>query len=210
MLSLVAYIIGSLGLIIKPGPDLLCTLATALAYGRRRAVCLMFGLIAGCWFWILLLALGAAAFLKTHQLVMTIIKYGGIAYISYLAYGCFAEAWKGFRAPSGFALAGPSERGLRLFLRGIIMAMSNPLTIMFFLAFLPRFTAENSVLAPSVQIFLLGTLFCGLVPFIYVPIICGASALGRVIERRPSFAPSIKLLSGLLLTFVVVYLTFVH
>lgn len=64
MLSLVVYVLGSLGLIIKPGPDLLCTLATALTYGRRRAACLMFGLIAGCWFWILLLALGAAPSVK--------------------------------------------------------------------------------------------------------------------------------------------------
>lgn len=110
------------------------------------------------------------------------------------------------RAPSGFALASPSERGIKLFLRGIVMAMSNPLTIMFFLAFLPRFTAENSALAPSLQVFLLGTLFCGLVPFVYIPIICGASALGRVLERRRAFAPSVKLLSGLLLSLVVILL----
>lgn len=206
MLSFAIYLFGSLGLIIKPGPDLLCTLATALSYGRRRAVCLMIGLIVGCWFWIFLLALGAASFLKTHQLVVAVIRYGGILYIAYLAYGCFVEAWNGFRALSGFALTSPSERGFKLFLRGIVMAMSNPLTIMFFLAFLPRFTAENSALAPSMQVFLLGTLFCGLVPFVYIPIICGASSLGRVLERHQTFAPSIKLISGVLLSLVVVLL----
>lgn len=203
---LITYIIGSLGLIIKPGPDLLCTLATALTHGRRRAICLMTGLITGCWFWIVLLALGAAAFLKTHALVMSVIRYGGMAYIAYLAYGCYAEAWKGFNAPKGLPLSSPVERGLRLFVRGIVMAMSNPLTIMFFLAFLPHFTAENSALAPSVQIFLLGTLFCLLVPFVYIPIICGASAFKKALERYPKFAPAIKLFSGLLLTLVVILL----
>lgn len=41
------YIIGCLALIIKPGPDLMCTIATALSEGRARAFTLMFGLIAG-------------------------------------------------------------------------------------------------------------------------------------------------------------------
>lgn len=203
---LVTYIVGSLGLIVKPGPDLLCTLATALTHGRRRAICLMSGLIVGCWLWIVLLSLGAAAFLKTHTVVMSLIRYGGMTYIAYLAYGCYAEAWKGFRSPRGLPLASPTERGLRLVLRGIIMAMSNPLTIMFFLAFLPHFTAANAALVPSVQIFLLGTLFCLLVPFVYVPIICGADALKTALERYPKFAPAMKLFSGLLLTLVGVLL----
>lgn len=203
---LITYIIGSLGLIIKPGPDLICTLATALTHGRRRAICLMTGLIAGCWFWIVLLSLGAAAFLKAHAPVMSVIRYGGMTYIAYLAYGCFAEAWKGFAAEKGLALTSPSERGARLFVRGIVMAMSNPLTIIFFLAFLPHFTAENSRLAPSAQIFLLGTLFCLLVPFVYIPMICGANALKEALERRPKASPAIKLFSGLLLTLVVILL----
>ena len=34
---LVTYIIGSLPLIVKPGPDLTCTIATALADGKSTA-----------------------------------------------------------------------------------------------------------------------------------------------------------------------------
>ena len=44
---LVTYIIGSLALIVKPGPDLTCTIATALADGKAKAATLMLGLIAG-------------------------------------------------------------------------------------------------------------------------------------------------------------------
>ena len=46
---LVTYIIGSLALIVKPGPDLTCTIATALSDGKANAATLMSGLIAGCW-----------------------------------------------------------------------------------------------------------------------------------------------------------------
>ena len=85
MTALVTYLIGCVGLIIKPGPDLLCTISTALSHGRARAVCLMGGLVLGCWLWILLLALGVAAFLSAHPFVMNVIRYGGMAYIGYLA-----------------------------------------------------------------------------------------------------------------------------
>lgn len=34
---LTTYIIGSLALIVKPGPDLTCTIATALSDGKARA-----------------------------------------------------------------------------------------------------------------------------------------------------------------------------
>ena len=38
---LTTYIIGCIALIIKPGPDLMCTLATALSDGKARASTLM-------------------------------------------------------------------------------------------------------------------------------------------------------------------------
>lgn len=206
MSSLVTYLIGCVGLIIKPGPDLLCTVSTALSHGRARAICLMGGLVLGCWLWVVLLALGVAAFLQTHSLVMSIIRYGGMAYIGFLAYGSLAEALRGFRAPDGIAFASPHERGLRLVGRGVLMAMGNPLTIMFFLAFLPHFATQGSRVPPSVQVFLLGTLFCALVPVVYLPIVCAADALRAQLERRPRLAPAIKLVSGLLLVAVVALL----
>ena len=45
---LTTYIIGCIALIIKPGPDLMCTLATAISEGKVRASTLMAGLILGC------------------------------------------------------------------------------------------------------------------------------------------------------------------
>ena len=207
MSSLITYLIGCIGLIIKPGPDLLCTVATALSHGRARAVCLMSGLVLGCWLWVVLLALGVAAFLQAHGAALSAIRYGGMAYIGFLAYGSLAEALRGFRAPAGaIALAGPREHGLRLFVRGVLMAMGNPLTIMFFLAFLPHFATPGSCVPPSVQALLLGTLFCALVPVVDLPIIYAADAFKVQMERHPRLAPATKLVSGLMLVAVVALL----
>ena len=203
---LTAYIIGCIALIIKPGPDLTCTIATALADGKTRATTLMIGLIAGCWLWILLLTAGVASFFTAHPTTMTVIQIIGAAYIAYLAYGAFADAFRSFRAASPDALRPATARGLRLFLRGIAMSMSNPLTILFFLAFLPNFTTSSSSLSPAMQTLLLGTLFCALVPFIYFPIILAADFFRARLVGSVKATACLKLVSALMLAAVVAVL----
>jgi len=203
---LTTYIVGCIALIIKPGPDLTCTIATALADGKARATTLMFGLIAGCWLWILLLTAGVASFFTAHPTTMTVIQIVGAAYIAYLAYGAFADAFRSFRAASPDALRPATARGLRLFLRGIAMSMSNPLTILFFLAFLPNFTTSSSSLSPAMQTLLLGTLFCALVPFIYFPIILAADFFRARLVGSVKATACLKLVSALMLAAVVAIL----
>ena len=196
---LTTYIVGCVALIIKPGPDLMCTLATAISEGKARASTLMAGLILGCWLWIWLLAAGVASFFTDHPAVMTTIQIVGVAYIGYLAFGSFREAWAGFRQRNGHALNPAAARGWRLVGRGIFMSMSNPLTILFFLAFLPNFTREDSACAPAVQVLLLGTLFCALVPFIYFPIILAADFFRSRLLGSAKATACLKLISALML-----------
>ena len=199
---LATYIIGCVALIIKPGPDLMCTLATAISEGKARASTLMAGLILGCWLWVALLAAGVASFFTAHPAVMTAIQLVGIAYIGYLALGSFREAWAGFRQRDGHALNPAAARGWRLVGRGVFMSMSNPLTILFFLAFLPNFTRDDSACAPAVQVLLLGTLFCALVPFIYFPIILAADFFRSRLLGSAKATACLKLVSALMLAAV--------
>ncbi len=203
---LTTYIIGSLALIVKPGPDLTCTIATALSDGKARAATLMLGLVAGCWIWILLLTAGVASFFTAHPSTMAVIQVAGAAYIAYLAYGAFADAIRSFRASSPDALHPATARGVRLVLRGIAMSMSNPLTILFFLAFLPSFTTESSSFSPAVQTLLLGTLFCALVPFVYLPVIVAADFFRTKLVGSVKATATLKLVSAIMLAAVVVVL----
>ena len=203
---LVTYIIGSLALIIKPGPDLTCTIATALSDGKARAATLMVGLIIGCWLWILILAAGVATVFTHHPAVMLSIQIVGAAYIAYLAVGAFREAWAGFKSTEAGLAGGATACGWRLVGRGILMSMSNPLTILFFLAFLPNFTHEGTSLPPSVQTLLLGTLFCALVPFIYLPFIFAADFFRSRLLGSAKATACLKLVSAILLAAVVAIL----
>ena len=203
---LVTYIIGSLALIIKPGPDLTCTIATALADGKARATTLMVGLILGCWLWILILAAGVATVFTHHPAVMLSVQIAGTAYIAYLAACAFREAWVSFKSAEVGLTGGATARGWRLVGRGILMSMSNPLTILFFLAFLPNFTHEGATLPPSVQTLLLGTLFCALVPFVYLPFIFVADFFRTRFLGSAKATACLKLVSAILLTAVVAIL----
>lgn len=203
---LTTYVIGCLALIIKPGPDLMCTLATAIAEGKARASTLMAGLVIGCWLWILLLAAGVASFFSSHPTVMTVIQVIGIIYIGYLALCTFREALAGFLQRGSTMLHPAHAKGLRLVGRGIFMSMSNPLTILFFLAFLPNFTKEGAAFAPAMQTLLLGTLFCALVPFVYFPIILAADSLRNRLLGSSRATAYLKLASAFMLTAVVAVL----
>lgn len=200
------YIIGCLALIIKPGPDLMCTLATALSCGKVRASTLMAGLILGCWLWVLLLTAGVASIFIKYPSVMTAIQIVGIVYIGYLAFGAFKDAWTDFRRGNDGALNPASAKGWRLVVRGILMSMSNPLTILFFLAFLPNFTAGGAESSPAMQTFLLGTLFCALVPFIYLPAIVAADFFRERLVGSVKATATLKLVSAIMLAAVVVVL----
>ena len=203
---LVTYIIGSLALIIKPGPDLTCVIATALADGKARATTLMAGLILGCWLWILILAAGVATVFTHHPAVMLSIQTVGTVYIAYLAFGAFREAWASFKSTESGLVGGATARGWRLVGRGILMSMSNPLTILFFLAFLPNFTHEGAALPPSVQTLLLGTLFCALVPIVYLPFIFACDYFRTRLLGSPKATACLKLVSAIMLAAVVMIL----
>jgi len=202
MNMMVAFVLASLALIVKPGPDLMCTLATALSEGKARACALMGGLILGCWLWIVLLAVGAASFFTAHPGVMKGIQLVGMVYIGWLAVGCFREAAASLREGAAEALHPAAGKGWRLVGRGVAMSMSNPLTILFFLAFLPTFTREAA--SPALQTLFLGTVFCALVPPVYVPVILFADAFRSRLVGSRKFLFVLKLVAGLILVGVVV------
>src|SRR5574344_1277616 len=89
---LFTYIIGTIALILKPGPDSMFTLATAIGYGRKAAFAVMTGLILGLCIWITLLIIGVAAFFQMHPAVLQAIRVVGVVYILYLAVATLLDA----------------------------------------------------------------------------------------------------------------------
>ncbi len=205
---MLTYLIACSALILKPGPDIMCTLATALSYGRMRAIGYLFGLISGCMVWVAIVAFGFHVFLGNHPQILSALRIAGISYLAYLAVQALIEAAKGFRHPTSEQISGgASQQGWRLYFRGVIMAMCNPLTFIFFLMFLPGFLSIfPPEISSSLGILLLGLIFCLIVLIYDIPMILIADVFRTVLVRKPKFFPVLKLISGLILIAVIVFL----
>lgn len=155
--TLVAFFGISALLALTPGPDNLFVLLQSAQRGWRAGLCVVLGLCLGLVLHTSAVALGLAALLAASSLAFTVLKLLGAAYLAYLA-------WQALRAPAsvGAGAAGAPRAGagsaLRMVGRGVLMNLSNPKVLVFFLAFLPQFAdPARGRVAP--QILLLGLLF---------------------------------------------------
>ena len=98
------------------------------------------------------------------------------------------------------APAHPVPRGsFSLFLRGLCMAMANPLTFFFFVSFLPGYVDGGSEIPPAVQTLVLGGVFCALVPLVYVPEILAAGWVRSRFAGGARGAAAVEIFSGAVL-----------
>ena len=117
-----------------PGPTTVALVARVLANGRRGNVAFGLGLILGDIAWLGAAVFGVAAIAMWLHEVMVVLKWGGAAYLTYLA-------WRLWTAPvvrPTDATARPPSRVWREVLGGLVLAVSNPKTMMFYLALLPN------------------------------------------------------------------------
>lgn len=150
---LVVFFFASVVLALTPGPDNIFVLTQSALSGPRAGVVVTFGLCTGLVVHTTAVALGVAVIIQTSVVAFTALKIAGAIYLVYLA-------WQAFRAgtsklPGNDAPAIPLRR---LYVRGIVMNVTNPKVSIFFLAFLPQF-ADPQRGSLVIQIFLLGAVF---------------------------------------------------
>ena len=169
---------------LSPGPDNLFVLVQSAQRGWRVGLCVVLGLCLGLVGHTTAVALGLAAMVAASPMLFTAIKLCGAAYLAYLAWG----AW---RAPisAGGSVQVRSERdrltwssALHWTGRGVLMNLSNPKVLIFFLAFLPQFAdPARGSLAP--QVMALGCVFMLATLLVFGSIACGSGLFGRILLR---------------------------
>ena len=95
IVHLPTYIVGTILVILLPGPNSLFVLSTAARRGVRlgyRAAC---GVFIGDTVLMTLASIGVASILKANPTVFLILKTAGGAYLGYLGINMMIAAWKG-------------------------------------------------------------------------------------------------------------------
>lgn len=150
---LLQFFFASILLGLAPGPDNIYVLTQSAIQGRSAGIVVTMGLCSGLIVHTALVVMGVAALIQASELLFTILKLGGAGYLLYLAY----QAFRADGAEIGVG-AGTSVAYRDLYLRGVLMNISNPKVSIFFLAFLPQFVQAQGAEVPQ-QMLVLGGVF---------------------------------------------------
>src|SRR5271163_3683177 len=82
---LIAFIVFMLVMFITPGPNNIMVMSSGLTYGFRRTLPHIAGITIGGAFMVGAVGLGFGSVFVTYPVLKTILKYGGAAYLIYLA-----------------------------------------------------------------------------------------------------------------------------
>lgn len=158
IVDLWTYVLGVVFVILLPGPNSLFVLASAaqrgIAAGYRSAC----GVFLGDAVLMLLSALGIASLLKAEPMLFTGLKYLGAAYLFYLGLGMLWGVWRGWRHPQvETARAAERVEVHQPFRKALLLSLSNPKAILFFMSFFIQFV-DPAYGHPGLSFLMLGSI----------------------------------------------------
>ncbi|MFU8776265.1 MAG: LysE family translocator, partial [Roseovarius sp.] len=144
-LILLAFIPAGLALNLTPGADMMFCLGLGLRAGPRPALAASAGISAGGMVHVTLAGLGLAAAIAALPAVLDVIRWLGVGYLMWLAWGALRM---GPLRPDARVMG-----VVRAFREGMMVNLLNPKVILFVLAFVPQFVDPARAILPQFLIF---------------------------------------------------------
>ncbi|CAN5276479.1 LysE family translocator [soil metagenome] len=153
--NLLAFALVAIPIILLPGPSVLFVIGRSLSLVRVGGLLIFVGNAAGGLVAVVAVAFGVGYVIAESAILFTVIKVLGAAYLIYL--GVQAIRHRRSRADAATAPVPPTRKS-RLLLQGFLVGVSNPKTIVFFVAVLPQFVDYRAGAIP-LQLLTLGVVF---------------------------------------------------
>jgi threonine/homoserine/homoserine lactone efflux protein len=151
---LFAFAVVSLVFVAIPGPSVLFTISRALTLGRQPALVTVAGNAMGVYVHVIAVALGVGVVVERSVAVFTVLKLAGAVYLVYLG----VQALRHRRAVAALIDGDPVvSRGRRILVQGFVVGVTNPKSVVFFVAVLPQFVDPANGRVPF-QMLLLGVI----------------------------------------------------
>ena len=151
--NLSIFLLAALILLLTPGPAVLYIVARSLDQGRLAGFVSVLSIEVGNFVHVLAATLGLSAILFSSALAFSIVKYLGAAYLIYLGVRRLLA-----RETAHQEATFQRQSLRRIFRQGVLVAILNPKTALFFFAFLPQFV-DSSKSSFTLQLLTLGCLF---------------------------------------------------
>lgn len=139
--DLATYIIGTILIVILPGPNSLFVMSVASRFGIKAGYKGALGVYTGDMILIILTALGAASLLHTFPWLFILLKVVGATYLSYLGIKLLIAAYHTFKAvktPEKVEEKQSLEQ-VKPFSTALTISILNPKAILFYLSFFVQF-----------------------------------------------------------------------
>ncbi len=139
------FVLASTILILIPGPNVSLIVANAIAYGTRYGLLTVAGTSSAIVVQLALATLGLTATLNVLAGAFEWIRWIGVAYLLWLG----VRQW--VAAPIDLTRTRPQPRSIRaIALRGFLISLTNPKTLLFYGAFFPQFLSSDAPIGPQV------------------------------------------------------------
>lgn len=145
--SMLAFAGAMFLLAITPGPGVFATISRALASGFNNAAVVVCGMVMGDIIFLLLAIFGLSAMASILGDFFIIIKYLGGIYLLYLGYKILTSKVHETNINAITELSWKKN-----FLSGLLITLSNPKVILFYLGFLPTFVNLQTLTAIDIVI----------------------------------------------------------
>jgi threonine/homoserine/homoserine lactone efflux protein len=153
--NLLAFALAAFILIIIPGPSVLFVVSRALAYGRRTALLTVLGGALGSFVSAVAIAIGVGVLIQAWSMAYTVLKFLGAGYLIYLGIRAIRhrkQLWEAMEQQTA------PVSGRRTVVEGFLVSVTNPKSMVFFVAVLPQFVAPAAG-AVSLQMIIFGAIF---------------------------------------------------
>ena len=202
------FFIAALVVAIAPGPDNLFVLAQSATHGAKAGFSVICGLCTGICVQVCLLIVGVSALIAASPMAFFVLQCCGAAYLLYLAYKSFQVRAGVVKLDAGSEVAanagaegdaGGEGAGLpfrRLYLRGIIMNLTNPKAVLFALSFIPPAVKMERPLSPTLQMVILGGEFIVATFIVFGSIALLAGAVKKFMLNSPKANRNLNWFSG--------------
>lgn len=192
--DLTAYIIGSIIIILLPGPNSLYCLSVAAAHGVQKGYRAVAGIFVGDSILIMITVLGVGSLLKLYPILFNGIKLIGGLYLMYLGIKLLMSAYQTYRHRALLADAKPKlaapPKNQNFFYRAMLLSLTNPKGILFFLSFFVQFV-DPAYPYPFLSFFILAVIL-QIISISYQSVLVFS---GKNLSRKFSQSPKIIMLS---------------
>lgn len=188
--NLPVFLLAALILLLTPGPAVLYIIARSMDQGRLAGFVSVLSIETGNSVHVLAATLGLSAILMSSALAFMVVRYLGAAYLVYLGVRRLLARGQGDEIVS---VQPQSLR--RIYSQGVLVAILNPKTALFFLAFLPQFVDPFAGSVP-LQLLSLGGLFVMMAIFTDGMYAMLASTAGNWLKRSRFFLRAERYFAG--------------